>query len=350
MSIPMWSSLDWRSVTERWERSQMPGFFTWWWRELAGCLPDSLKRQFKTSEPSTVLRFPFQLPLPLPLPLLNDAPSGPIRRVSLLLEPSQVLECDVQLPRMPRHALGKVMTHEIDRYTPFTSNEVYFYVRTLGAVPINTLDVRLTVIARSRLDDIVRQAKRMGIEVTSVDVLDSHGQPQGIELLSVSPAAQAYKRASAVRHVLLTSAFILGVACMSAWIERREQALEVQRAQLADIRSSALQVDAMRNQLQTRTELERALHLRETQRLGSVALLDLLTRCVPEQTWLDNMRVDADGQLVLTGTSSRASDLPAQMSECVGLQKATLQGGIQPEPETGREHFTLHARLPGSEG
>jgi len=344
MSIPRWSSLDWRAVSEllseRWERSPMPGFFTWWWHELAGCLPASFKRQFKAGEPRPVLRWP----------LPNDASSGPARTVSLLLEPAQVLECDVQLPRMPRHALGKVMAHEIDRYTPFTSDEVYFDVRVLGAVPLGTMDVRLTVIARSRLDDIVCQAQRLGIEVASVDVLDSHGQPQGIELLSASAFAQLAKRASAVRHGLLASALILALACMSAWVERREQALEVRRAQLADIRSSALQVDAMRKQLQARTELERALRLREAQRLGSVAQLDLLTRCVPEQTWLDGMRADADGQLVLTGTSSRASDLPAQMSECAGLLKATLQGGIRPEPETGREHFTLHARLPGSEG
>lgn len=344
MSTPRLSSLDWRAVSEqlaeRWQRSSMAGFFTWWWRELEGCLPASLKRYFKAGEPRSVLRWP----------LPNDASGGPARTVSLLLESAQVLECDVQLPRMPRHALSKVMAHEIDRYTPFTSDEVYFDVRVLEAVPLGILAVRLTVMARSRLDDIVCQAQSLGIEVASVDVTDCHGQPQGIELLSASASAQLAKRASAVRHGLLASALILVLVCMSAWVERREQALEVRRAQLAEIRTSALQVDAMRKQLQARTQLERALRLREAQRLDSVALLDLLTRCVPEQTWLDGMRADADGQLVLTGTSTRASDLPALMSECAGLLKATLQGGIQPESETGREHFTLHARLPGSEG
>jgi general secretion pathway protein L len=326
-------------LNERWERSAMPGFFTWWWRELAGCLPASLKRQFKAGEPRLKLRWP----------LPNDVPVGPARVVSLLLEPAQVLECHVQLPRMPRHALGKVMVHEIDRYTPFSHDEVYFDVRVLGAVPPGTQDVRLTVIARSRLDDIVCQAQGLGIEVASVDVLDSHGQPQGIELLSASASVQQAKRASAIRQGLLASSLILTLACMSAWVERREQALEVLRAQLVDIRASALQVDAMHKQLQARIELERTLRLREAQRLGSVALLDLLTRCLPEQAWLDGLRVDADGQLVLTGTSSRASELPAQMGECAGLLKPTLLGGIQPEPETGREHFTLQARLPGGE-
>ncbi|MCS5516966.1 hypothetical protein NWF32_24770 [Pseudomonas qingdaonensis] len=268
----------------------------------------------------------------------------------MLLEHVQVLECDVQLPRMPRHVLRKVMAHEIDRYAPFASDEVYFDVRVLGAVPAGTMNVRLTVIARSRLDDIVCQVGKLDIEVTSVDVLDCHGEPQGIELLSASPSAGVAKRTSAVRHGLVASALILALVCMSSWVERREQALEARRAQLVDVRSSALQVDAMRKQLQARTELERALRLREAQRLSSVALLDLLTRCVPEQTWLEGMRADADGLVVLTGTSSRASDLPAQISECAGLLKATLQGGIQPELATGREHFTLHARLPGGEG
>ncbi|WP_251962120.1 PilN domain-containing protein [Pseudomonas sp. Marseille-Q5299] len=251
---------------------------------------------------------------------------------------------------MPRYALVKVLAHEIDRYTPLTSTEVYFAVQVLGGVPVGpTMDARLTVMPRSRLDGIVRKALELGVDVASVDVVDSQGRPQGIDLLPTSVSVQRDKRTRTVRNGLVASALILLLACMSAWVQRSEQALEARRAQLADIRANALQVDAMRKQLQARSEVERALRLRETQRLGSVALLDLLTRCVPEQAWLDSLRVGAEGQLVLTGTSSRASDLPAYMSECAGLLKAGLQGGIQPEPGTGRERFTLHARLPGGE-
>lgn len=343
MNDPRLASLDWRTLgerlIERWQHSPMPGFFAWWWHELAGCLPASLKRHFKASDPLPAMRWP----------LPSNTRAAPAPGVSLLLEPSQVLECDVQLPRMPSHALGKVMAHEIDRYTPFTRDEVYFDARILSVVPAGSMDVRLTVVARSRLDGIVAQARALGIEVASVDVVDGHGHPRGIELLPPSASVQLARRVNAIRYGLLATALVLAVACMSAWVERREQALQVRRAQLADLRASALQVDAMRKQLQARSEVERALRLREAQRLDSVALLDLLTRCVPEQTWLDSLRVDGEGELVLIGTSSRASDLPTHMSECAGLLKAGLQGGIQPEPATGRERFTLHARLPGGE-
>lgn len=345
MNSSRWSSLYWRAVcerlSERWQHSLIPGFLTWWRRELAGCLPGFFKRPFMAGEPPQVLRWPMP----------GEVCSAPARVVSLWLEPAQVLECNVQLPRMPSHALVKVMAHEIDRYTPFTGDQVYFAVRTLAVMPPESpMAVRLTAIPRSHLDGIVHQALALGIEVASIDVLDSNGQPQGINLLPVSASALQAKRERAIGRGLLASALILVLACMNAWLERREQALEVQRTQLADIRVRALQVDAMRKQLQARSELERALRLREAQRLDSVALLDLLTRCVPEQTWLDSLRVDADGQLVLSGTSGRASDLPAQMSECAGLLQAGLRDGIQPEPATKRERFTLHARLPGGQG
>lgn len=344
VSTPRWASWDWRAVSERlregWEQSPLSGFLNWWWRELAGCLPASIKRKFKATDLRPVLRWP----------LSSDATVGPARAITLLLDPAQVLECDVQLPRMPKNALAKVMAHEIDRYTPFTRDEVYFSVRAPGStLPGAPMDVQLTVITRGHLDGIVHKALELGIEVASVDVIDSHGQPQGIDLLPASVSVLRDKRAGVIRHGLLASAVILALVCMSTWVQRSEHALEVRRAQLADIRASALQVDAMRKQLQARSEVERALRLREAQRLGSVALLDLLTRCVPEQTWLDSLRVDAEGQLVLTGTSSRASALPAHMSECAGLLKAGLQGGIQPEPATGRERFTMHARLRGGE-
>lgn len=344
MSLPKWSSLDWRAICEqliqRWQGSALPGFLTWWRRELAGCLPASLKRPFNAGALPQVLRWP----------LPDHACAGPERRVTLLLESTQVLECNVQLPRMPKHALAKVMAHEIDRYTPLTRDEVYFAVRALATMPLDsTMDVRLTVIPRIHLDGIVHQALGLGIEVTSIDILDSHGQPQGINLLPVSASAQQGLRTRAIRNGLLASSLMLVLACMSAWVERREQALEVRRTQLADIRAGAMQVDAMRKELQARNELEHVLRLHEAQRLKSVALLDLLSRCVPEHTWLDSLQVETDGQLVLSGSSVRASDLPAQMSECAGLLRAGLQGGIQPEPATGREHFTLHARLPGGD-
>jgi general secretion pathway protein L len=327
-------------LAEHWRQSPLPGVLTWWRQELESCLPVRVKHRLGIGKQVQTLRWPLL------------AGTSPVRSttVKLLLEPEQVLECDVLLPRMPRQALRKVLAYEIDKYTPFTDEQVYFAVRRMADIPPDEMSARLIVVARSRLDAIVQEAQAMGCEIAGVDVLDSDGVAQGIDLLPVGGHGRKASRERAVRFAALIGTALLALACMNAWIERGERALEVRRTQLAELRTRALQVDAMRKQLQARADVERALHLRESQRLSSVELLDLLTRCVPEQTWLDELLVDTSGQLSLSGSSTRASELPALLSECAGLSKARLEGGIQPERETGREHFTLLAQLPAGEG
>ncbi|WP_157969785.1 PilN domain-containing protein [Pseudomonas huaxiensis] len=264
----------------------------------------------------------------------------------LLLAPGAVLECTLALPRMSLHAARQVLLFELDKYTPFTPTQVCFDVCLLPGGASQSMWINLVMIERERLDGIVREALALSIEAGWVDVCDPVGRPLGLDLLSGTVHGRARRQARLVRRLLKAACVMLALATLNAWVERREQALETRREELSRARASALEVDGMRKQWQARVEMERAFQLNEEQRLTSVAMLDLLTRCLPEQTWLDSLQASRDGRLQLSGSSERASDLPELLNECAGLRKAVLQGGIQPDRESGRERFTLQARWP----
>ncbi|WMD20206.1 PilN domain-containing protein [Achromobacter seleniivolatilans] len=340
MKTSEWSLSGWRQVCDRLfaygRKSMMGQFLAWWWRELVGSMPASLKRKFLEGQERRVVRWP----------LSDDVEGTSGRPVLLLLEPAQVLACDLCLPYLPRNSLGKVMAYEIDKYSPFVVEQAYFAVRVKERLKPDLIRVELFVIGRSQLDSIIELIQAKGVAVAGVDVQRADGRPQGIDLLPISPRMRRDRCVKRMRIGLIASIFALALACLSAWVERGERALEIRRTQLAELRVVAKKVEGMRQKLRARDEMERALSLRESQRITSVAFLDMMTRCIPELTWLDAMRIDPDGGVRISGSSDRASDLPAQLSTCASLRQASLEGEIQLEPQTQRERFTLRAQLP----
>lgn len=337
------TSFDWALLGERlqghWQASPLARLLPWWRDELCACLPVRLRQRLTRRQPVVGVRWPLAA---------GATPAGDTA-VTLLLAPSLVLECELQLPCLSRPALRKVLSFELDRYTPFTPEQVHFDAQVRAGATPGQNRVRLVLIERARLAQQLSEAHALGLQVAAVDVTDEHGAGRGLELLPQTAEARARQRVGWLRTGLMGASGVLLLACLDAWVVHRTQALEARATQLAQLRQQAQQVDAMRKQLQARNSLERALRQRESQRLGSVALLDLLSRCVPEDTWLEELRLNADGSLLFSGSSRQASGLPAQLGQCAGLEKVTFQGGIQPDRTSRLERFTLHAQRPEHE-
>ncbi|MDH0648597.1 type II secretion system protein GspL [Pseudomonas sp. GD03858] len=316
----------------RWRRAAT-NFMRWWRGELLACLPANWRHAWLARGRVNTLCWPLADGAPLP--------SG--QPVTLLLAPQLALVCALQLPRQPRRVLRKVMAYELDKLTPYTAQQACF------DIVVGDDAQHLVLVERLRLEAILQRLEAEGVQVLRVDVQDEAGAARGLDLVPDGCHARAARRQRAWRGGLLAVIAILLIACQQAWIDHRERALELRREQLAELRTRALQVDGMRKQLQSRQALERALQLQAAQRLSSAAMLDLLSRCLPQDSWLEHLQLAEDGSLSLSGGSPRASALPAVLGECAGLGKVTFKGGIQADAETGLEHFTLQARRPEGE-
>jgi general secretion pathway protein L len=134
------------------------------------------------------------------------------------------------------------------------------------------------------------------------------------------------------------------------WVGNREQKLADMNEQVAQLRVRAMEVDAMRTQLQKRTEMETTLGLQNARKQTSVELLNELTSCISADTWLDQLDVRADGTVIVSGLSRKASALTSELMRCVSLDRAEFQGGIQPEHNSDMERFNIQAyrRVPGA--
>lgn len=327
-------------LRERYAASPLPRFLGWWRDELLACVPAALRERVTTQ----------RTPLQVPWPLTGQHGIAPERAVTLLLAPGQALLCPLRLPRQAGANLRAVVGYELDKYTPFTAQQLYFDVRAQAADTPGWLDVQLLVIPRERLDQVVQQAQAEGLQVTRVDALDAAGQPYTMNLMPAHARDREAQRMQRLKGAFAAAVGLLLVVCLVTWLGNREQALLDMQAEVAQLRGRALQVDAMRKQVLARAETDRALQRQGRERQTSVALLNQLTTCLPADTWLEQLELRADASVRLSGASRQASSLPGQLARCAGLDQASFQGGLQPERDTGLERFTLVAqrRPPGA--
>lgn len=330
-SLSGFGSLSARLVAS-WRLSPLLAGLRWWSAQLLACLPESWRTRLDG----------YRQPRWVHWPLQPQVCAGQNNTITLLMPACEVLLCPLTLPAQAVRNLKAIVSFELDKYTPFTRDEVCFDALVDVVTPGKPLAVTLVVIKRSRLLSALDDARAQGLAVGRVDAADAAGQPLGIDLSSTLRSA-ASTRLPQLRLAASLMALLLVVLLALSWVSNRQLRLETMRQEIAELRVQAKQVDTLRRQLQLRVDTEKTLELNAAKRRNSLALLDALTRCINVDTWLEELQVHADGQVRISGLSRKASELPSQLANCAHLVAPTFQGGVQPDHNSTLEHFTLQA-------
>lgn len=320
----------------RWQGSAVQAFIHAWGRELRDSLPFSLRRALRPGrEPQ-----PCFWPLPAELALMRDA------SILLQLPHSAVLIQRLALPLAAARDLSRVMSYELDRFTPFTPDQVHYIVRREG-IEAGQVWLTLVLVPKPWLDRCLEDCRAHGLQIHAIDVLDEQGRPLGINLLprELGAPADARLRRLAASLGLLGALMLITVPML--WLHNREAALTVMQAQVQTLRRSAGEVSALRKTLdETRRMAQFLLKHRQAQPSRAL-LLNELTRCLPGDTWLQSLEINAAGQIDMAGLSARASTLIGQIKTCTHLADIQYQGVIQPDEASGRDRFYIRARARG---
>lgn len=353
-----------------WQRSGGPRFLAWWGGELAGLLPAGLRAR--------ALRGPEVLLLSaqadglrvhrertgdlLALIEANAVPEeqrasfaracsgidADDRRLALLLPSSFVLRRKLQLPQAAAADLRRVVGYEIDRQTPFKPEQVWYDVRVLDAdAAPGQLAVELIAAPRAEIESLLGRLLGIGIVPDAVDVVEAGGRI-GANLL---PPSQRPRRTHPRRRanlILAAICIVLAVAAMLQWLGNRQNALDAMQAQVDALRAQARQATGLREQLVNAAGASGFLALRKRATPSPLSLLADLTRRLPADTWLQRFSLDSTGLLTMQGESAKAAGLIDTLRDSPLIAEPKLQGVIQPDPVTGKEHFDLSAQLRGA--
>lgn len=319
----------------------------WWAAELTAMIPAALRRSRAKGVSLLAEAQSLNGPVRLwrdgaPVGILND-PDGKERCVDLALPGAAVLIQDLELPRVSQGDLRRLVELNIDRFTPFRSEQVYFDIAATGPVGEGTRQrIRLAVLERDRGRAAVALAARLGLKVQRIGVAST--DLGGALQFDFSRAMREETGPDAVgrRRVWLwvACAALAGINVLVAVLEDMNDVGGVERLVAAQ-RPAATRVARLRQTVQ----LERARRLDLLTRRSiqePLRILDAASRTLPPTVWVQ--RLEWNGRaLRLAGYRPPAFDAAAALQGSALHNVRSLASDMVTPAASGQVPFDLLA-------
>ncbi|OPK06200.1 general secretion pathway protein GspL [Pseudomonas veronii] len=313
-------------IARYWRGSLLQQGWRLWLTELRVCVPAWLALR---EPPEQRWHWPLSEPV-------ASAP-GNARHV-LVLAADAVLLQTIHLPVAAARNLSAVVGYELDRYTPFEADRLYFVARQERRTPTQ-LQVTLVRSCASALDQILSDCAALGLQPHRVDVGDL-----GIDLLPAPLRPRPRPPGKGLQRSLPWLCGALLIAAMLLWLNDRQSVLDTMYDSVQQQKAQVAEVHALRQQLLATRGAVQYLTRRKVAQPPLVALLDDLTRCLPADTWLDQLDIKGS-EIAFSGQSAKASALITRIKGCHRLDNAQFEGVIQPDARSGKDQFALRAHL-----
>lgn len=348
-------------------RAQAKRFWDWWTQELAGLIPERWRLRLRQRGDLLLIELdgqhcrlsfgshgnagvlasgPFEehdeLPAQLAMPLRVHAAKA--NQVLLRLPAEHGLRKLLSLPVATEAALANVLRFEMDRHTPFSSEQVYFGYRVLKReADRQRLQVELQLVPRSYLDPLLQRFAGINVHPDVVTLAEPPGAPEAA-WVNLLPAQRRGMRASwrnsrPMQWLLLA----LGVSALVLLpLYQREYTAEQLQRELDSPKTLAEEAAAVRDELQALENGQRFLATQQARASEVLLLLDELTRLLPDHTWLTRFEIAAD-KVRLEGESAEASSLIGLLEQSQRLHNVSFTSPVTNNPRTQRDRFSLLA-------
>ena len=245
----------------------------------------------------------------------------------------------IMLPAVAERDIDRILRFEIARQFPFPADRVYVRHRVVSGATAarGTIEVELVAVPREIVAEVLAALRRAELHPRSV-VVAGMGEPIAL------PVAASRRKLARGERVLVALLAALVIAALSspvlhsrlrrAAIEREIGALEPRATAILDARTHA-QGAAERMAGPLRLVAARP---------PLVAVLDGLTRAVPDGSWLQSLSLSGN-ELVIDGLSPSAATLALALEKSGIFAKVSFRSPITRDAASGLEHFQLSAAI-----
>ncbi|HID44718.1 MAG TPA: hypothetical protein EYP34_03040 [Chromatiaceae bacterium] len=251
-----------------------------------------------------------------------------------------MLKRTVALPAAAQENLRQVISFELDRFTPFSAEQVYFDYHLLSrGSGTDMLSVDVALVPRKRVDGWLTALRTAGI---AVDTLSASGLWEEANLLppDLRPRINLKRLSQKMLPVALV-VILLGAAMALPLWQKRGIAISLQ-AREAALRGKAGDVIELREKVDA--EIKSLEKIRDQWQAFPPALdvLQVLTNLLPDDTSLQRMEIKGN-TLTINGTSSSASSLIALLQNSPAFDAPHFLSPVT--QQRGKEVFNLAANI-----
>ncbi|MDD2761838.1 MAG: PilN domain-containing protein [Methylomonas sp.] len=343
----------------------LKGFFQWWGRELAFLLPKTLRLKLREHRGRIIFSAasqPFEIACYddddnlLEIRQFDSLDSGIYRKfteqypllenaeIILRLADHQALQKVLYLPLAAQENLLQVIGFELDRYTPFNADQVYFNTLPLGHTGHGQIQVLLIVVPKRRLDEQLALLESLGVRPHRVDYQAAvEGFPQTLDAYNLLPdryrmRGDRWEQWTHWSLGFLTLLSMLAVMVWPVWMEG--QAVQRIKARISQLENQNRVVNAQQAEIDAlRAETQKLIAIKH-QSPALLAILNELSHLLNDETWLTHLQFSAQ-HMQIQGQSPTASALIGMLEASDYFVNVSFVSPLTQDKITGRERFQI---------
>lgn len=273
--------------------------------------------------------------------------SRPDARVGLRLPWSACYQRRVEIPAAARRQAASILALDLERSTPFKASDVYLaYFIDEAPARKGWLNASQLVVKRGQVQKFIADVEACGLKVASISCTAADGKTAlPVDFLQSSAAAIA-QRAGQRRGGLAVPmiAAALAISAAANLISRRESALETLDKQVESARAAASAGQSRRDTLVAANSQNSAMRLLKTSRPAAIAIIDELTRLLPDTVYLSDLTMATDA-VDLSGYARAAADIIPILERSEMFKDATLTAPVTFDTTEDKERFSLRVKL-----
>jgi general secretion pathway protein L len=268
--------------------------------------------------------------------------------VELILQPGRFVFKPLELPSRAAEFLGSVVRAQIDRLTPWDADHAAFGFSTPLEKGTDRIVVTIAATAKTMLVPFLNAFTSLGVRSVTIRTSAPQSPPDTPVITVMEENIARTLDLHATRRILLAVlAFAFLVSATAGIVaEVIDRGLQARQDDLAGriARSQAAALSARDTPGNPRTLAERALVQRKNQSPSAVIALEILSRILPDDTYVTELRIEGD-KVRLSGITSDAPRLIRLIEQTRHFSQATFFAPITRSPSESGDRFNIEARM-----
>jgi len=281
--------------------------------------------------------------------LLRELAGKTGKAATILVEipPERVLSRIVALPAGARGEIDRILSFEIARHFPFPAERVFYRYRRLdrsgnsAAARDGPLAVELVAVPRDVVASIVDELAVAGLQVSGIAMVAS---PDAAPLFLPREALAGAAAPPAISRRIAALFVLLALIAAVSWPLAQQVRLAALQRDIAALRPQAEAALRARQTRQRESEQAAAIAQLRAGRPPLVALLDTLSRELPDGSWLTSLSL-AGHDMLIEGLSPSATTIALALGRNPNFGNVQFRAPTARDVATGLEHFQFGATI-----
>jgi general secretion pathway protein L len=254
----------------------------------------------------------------------------------------------VTLPATALEVLPAIVRNKVESLAPWPLSEVMWGYRVSDTAQSGQVGVDVAIVSRKSADVLLSAVHNAGVKVIQLDVGDRSDDPHGIQIDFLGPA-----RAKRARRLVTSVMSAAAIAALMAGTYGLYLALSLQ-SELASVdrRARLLEEKLLGGgtaKVSAKLSEANKLYQRRKESLPVVAMLNSLTKAVPNGTWLNGIDYGG-GQLTITGRGNGIAGVIESLEKSDTFANVNFASATQRDASLQADIFSISADIQANGG